>query len=135
MQNLKPINSQCGSAQALSDLTAERVFNLHPKIRWAGLATDRGDVIFSKMRPGVGSLSPEVFDEAFMQFGPLILRGVCERLGPWAGALETVTSFYEKVILIVTSHRKDCLALTINREDAVVLPQLISDLSEFTAQP
>jgi hypothetical protein len=117
--------------EPLPDLTAERVFNLNPKIRWAGLATDRGEVIFSKMRPGVGSFSPEVFDQAFMQLGPLILRGVCERLGPWAGPLETVTSFYEKMILIVTSIRKDCLALTINRENAAILPQLISDLSKL----
>ena len=117
----------------MSDLTAERVFNLHPKIRWTGLASDHGDVIFSKMRLGVESVSPEVFDEAFMQLGPLLLRGVCERLGPWAGPLETVTSSYEKLILIVTSIGKDCLALTINREDAVILPQLIPDLSKLKA--
>ena len=115
------------------DLTAERVFNLHPKIRWAGLATNQGDVIFSKMRPGVKSLSPEAFDEAFMQLGPLLLRGVCERLGPWTGQLETVTSSYEKVVLIVTSVGKDCLALTINRDDAAIVPQLISDLSRLKA--
>ena len=117
----------------MPDLTAERVFNLHPKIRWTGLATNQGDVVFSRMRPGVKSLSPEAFDEAFMQLGPLLLRGVCERLGPWAGPLETVTSSYKKVILIVTSIGKDCLALTINREDAGIVPQLISDLSGLKA--
>ena len=68
-----------------------------------------------------------------MQLGPLLLRGVCERLGPWAGPFEAATSSYEKVILIVTSVEKDCLALTINREDAAIVPQLISDLSKLKA--
>jgi hypothetical protein len=58
---------------------------------------------------------------------------VCERLGPWAGQLENVISSYEKLILIVTSIGKDCLALAINMEDAVILPQLIPDLSRLEA--
>jgi hypothetical protein len=115
----------------LPELTPERVFSLHPKIRWAGLATDQGEAIFVQMRPGVTSLSPEDADKSFMQLGPLLLTGVCERLAPWAGPLEYVVSRYQKVILIVTRLEKRFLTLTINKEDADIISELILKLAEL----
>ena len=118
----------------LAELTPERVFNLHPKIRWAGLATEQGEVIFVEMRPGVKSLSPVDTDQSFVQLGPLLLTGVCERLVPWAGSLETVISRYEKVVMIVTRIRgRKYLAMTIAREDFGFLTELLEKLSELAA--
>lgn len=93
------------------------------------MATDQGNVVFVKMRSGVESLSPEAADQSFMELGPLLLTGVCERLAPWAGPLETVVSTYEKVILLVAKLAKRYLALTINKEDAGIVSELISSLS------
>lgn len=115
----------------MPELSPERIFDVHPKIRWVGLATDAGDVLFATMRPGVESLSPETFDQSFMQLGPLLLTGVCERLVPWAGPLETVVSSYEKVIMLVTKLKKRYLALTIGKEDAGILSELISSLPQL----
>jgi hypothetical protein len=115
----------------LADLSPDRVFDIHPKIRWVGLATDAGDVVFSKMRPGVQSLSPGTFDQSFVQLGALLLAGVCERLAPWAGPLETVVSSYEKVIMLVTKLKKRYLALTLDKEDAGILSELISSPSQL----
>jgi hypothetical protein len=89
-------------AFTVTSLTPERVFQLNQKIRWAGLATEKGEVVFARMRPGVQSLSPESTDMSFMQLGPMLLSGVCERLVPWAGPLETIVINYEKVVLVVT---------------------------------
>jgi len=116
----------------MPELTAEEIFNLHPKIRWAGLATEQGEVIFTKMRLGVQSLSPESIDQSFMQLGPMLLTGVCERLAPWAGPLETVVSTYEKVVLVVRKLDKRYLALTIDRADASVLNEFLPSLESLT---
>ncbi len=87
--------------------------------------TDRGQVLFVKMRLGVKSLSPETDDQSFMQLGPMLLSGVCERLAPWAGQLETVVGTYVKVVLIVAKLEGRYLALTIDRADAPVIRDLI----------
>jgi hypothetical protein len=112
----------------LAELTPERIFDLHPKIRWAGLATEQGNVLFVKMRPGIQSLSPEDADGSFMQLGPMLLSGVCERLAPWAGPLEAVVSRYEKVVMIVTKFQGRFLALTVNREDTVAVREIMDSL-------
>ena len=110
------------------ELTPERLFNLHPKIRWVGLATDKGEVVFAKMRTGLVSLSPETADESFMQLGPMLLQGVCERLAPWAGPVETIVTTYEKVVLVVRKVDKQFLALTIDRADVEILRDLMKSL-------
>lgn len=68
-----------------------------------------------------------------MQLGPLLLTGVCERLAPWAGRLETVVSTYQKVLLIVAKLDKKYLALTIAREDADIMRDLFPKLMELTS--
>ncbi len=63
------------------------------------------EILFTAMRPGK-SLSPEDTDRTFMQLGPMLLSGVCERLIPWAGPLEAVVSRYRKVVMIVRKLNK-----------------------------
>jgi hypothetical protein len=48
-------------------MTPDEVFAIHPGIRWAGLATAKGQVIFSEMRPGVKSLTPEEDDRVLLE--------------------------------------------------------------------
>ncbi len=110
------------------DITPERIFALNPKIRWAGLATDQGEVLFTLMRPGLESLSPEETDRSFMQLGPMLLSGVCERLAPWAGPLEVVVSRYKKVTMIVRKLDKLFLAMTINSDDIDNMGEIIESL-------
>lgn len=112
----------------MPELTPELIFNLHPKIRWAALSTDKGEVVFVRMRPGLESLSPENADQAFMQLSPMMLQGVCERLAPWAGPVEAIVTSYEKIVLVVRKVDKQFLALTINREDKEILRELMNSL-------
>jgi hypothetical protein len=102
---------------AMVEFTPERIFALNPKIRWVGLANDNGEVIFSKMRRGVESLSPEHEDREFMQLGPMLLTGVSERLAPWAGGLEAVIVRYAEATMIIRRFGKNHLAVTIDSED------------------
>lgn len=115
----------------LPEPSPEHVFGLDPKIRWAGLATESGHVLFAQMRPGVTSLSPEDTDKSFMQLGPLLLTGVCERLAPWAGPLEYVVSRYQKVLMIVKRLDSKFLAVTINVEDSGILSELLAKLAQL----
>jgi len=43
-------------------LNPEDIFAIHQKIRWVGLATRKGKVIFAQMREGVTSLTPSAND-------------------------------------------------------------------------
>ena len=98
------------------------------------MATDTGEVLFAKMRPDLESFSPQSTDESFMQLGPMLLSGVCERLVPWAGPLESVVSTYGKVALIVTKLKNRYLALTISRPDASSLGEVMEKLQELFVQ-
>lgn len=113
---------------SVRELSPEGVFRIHPKIRWAGLATDLGEVLFSQMRPGVESLSPPETDRSFMQLGPLLLSGVCERLAPWAGSLELIIIQYQKVVMFVTRLGRHNLALTLDKADAEAMPEVKKSL-------
>lgn len=108
-------------------LSAEDVFKLHPKIRWVGLASNRGEVIFVQQRPGVKSHSPEEADRAFVQMGPLIISGVCERLSPWTGRVGSIVINYEKVTSLITKVKDGYLCLTVEKQNA---PQTILEVLE-----
>lgn len=91
------------------------MFLLHPKIRWVGLASEKGDVIFVKMRPGVNSLSPEEEDRSFMELNPLLILGACGRLSKWAGDVESIAIRYEKVVMFLIRNNGKILALTMEK--------------------
>ena len=98
--------------------TADEVLNLHPKIRWAGLASEIGEVIWVQQRDGLKSFSPEEADRAFVQMGPLIVSGVCERLSPWTGRVGSIVINYEKVTSLITKLEAGYLCLTVDKEGA-----------------
>ena len=108
-------------------LTADDVFRLHPKIRWAALSTDPTTVIFSQMRPGVESYTPNSADKAFMEMGPLFMTGMAERLSPqgMAGKLECVIACFEKDCVLMTVVPDGHLALSVDSHDALSVFQEI----------
>jgi hypothetical protein len=99
----------------LNQLKPQDVFSLHPGIRWAGLTSQKGEVIFSKMRSGVDSLTPDEDDQFLLQFGALIMNGVCERSGEWLGECEYVNVTYERLIQLIVKLGTNHLAITVER--------------------
>ena len=112
----------------MKEITADQIFNLHPKITWAGFATLNGELSFAKMRPNVESLWPPAMDESFAQLGPMLVLGVCDRLVQWVGPLDHVTGIYEKVALVITKLDDGYLAITINRSDLPFLQEITEKL-------
>lgn len=109
----------------MPELTAEDVFRIHPKVRWAAFATRDGTVQFSKMRLGIKSLSPQTEDEGFMQLGPQMVLGIFERFSPYAGAVNTAYAEYEKYLMFITKTRGGFLAFTVDKNPESELPETI----------
>lgn len=99
----------------LNRLKPQDIFRLHPGIRWAGLTSEKGEVIFSQMRPGVDSLTPDEDDQFLLQFGALVMNGVCERSGAWLGECEYVNVTYEKLIQLIMKLGTNYLIITVEK--------------------
>jgi len=104
----------------MTELTAEQVFRLHDKIRWAGFATESGQVTFCQMRAGVTSYTPEEADRSFMELGPLLITGISERLTPseLAGKVQNVIINFEKASVLLTKLKHGFLAVSVDRAHA-----------------
>jgi len=102
-------------------LTPDDVFRLHAKIRWAALSRESGMVVFSQMRPGFESLTPDDTDRAFMETGPLFITGIAQRLTPEgkAGNLECVIACFEKDCVLMAKVQDCYLALSVETADAL----------------
>ena len=102
-------------------LTPEDVFRLNPKIRWTALALESGMVVFSQMRPGIESLTPDAEDRAFMEMGPLFMTSIAQRLTPEgkAGKLECVIVCFEKDCVLMAKVQDGFLAMSANTADAL----------------
>lgn len=72
------------------------------------------------MRPGVKSYTSDEDDRAFMQFGPLIVSGVAERLthSGGAGKLQSVLVNLDKDSVLLMKFRNGFLALSVDRDEA-----------------
>jgi len=110
-------------------VTPKLIFDLDPRIRWAALSTERGEVVFSEMRPGVQShTSPEV-DRAFMKLGPAVVTGISERLTPAGevGPVDSVIINFQKDSVMLKKISNKYLALSVDRPNAAVILEIISD--------
>jgi len=101
-------------------VTPDEVFAVNKKIRWVALATDKGEVILNRMRPGVRSRTPQGVDEEFVTLGPLTMLGVAEKYSKYLEGVESVVVWYGLMAhvyarlgsqVIAASFEKDPLAL------------------------
>lgn len=115
--------------------TPEDVFRLHPKIRWVGLATNEGQVIFSQMRKGVETMTPEEDDRRLLEMGALVLRGVAERSSPYAGHVRSIAILYAKFGELIVKHNENNLILTFDLGDGgqQTLLEIINGLEQQPA--
>jgi hypothetical protein len=107
--------------QALSGLTADEVFRLHTKIRWAAYSTEQGQVLFSSMRKGVKSYTPNSDDRAFMELGVVMLCEMGKRLSVKGGAgnLESIIVRFTYDSVLIVDHGRGHLALSVDNEHAL----------------
>ena len=82
---------------------------------------ESGMVVFSQMRPGIESLTPDAEDRAFMEMGPLFMTSIAQRLTPEgkAGKLECVIVCFEKDCVLMAKVQDGFLAMSANTADAL----------------
>jgi hypothetical protein len=85
--------------QDLKELTGN-IFKLDQRIRYIAILNHHYDLLESKMREGVASLTPAQTDRDFMTLAAPLMVGSAEKLRPFCGAIRRVTVRYEKVLLV-----------------------------------
>ena len=99
--------------KAMPQVTPEEIFEIDPNIRWAGLATRRGRVVFSKMKSGVESITPEEDDRMLLEIRAQYITEICEQVNRWAGPTDFIAMSHEKFIelIVILSETYVCVTL------------------------
>jgi len=79
---------------------ADEVLKSDSRIRYVGIIDNQLNVLVSRMREGVQSLTSDEADRHYMQIAPNILIDVAEKLIPVTGRVESVTIRYEKLFMV-----------------------------------
>jgi len=101
-------------------VTADEIFAVNKKIRWAALASSRGEVLLSEMRANVKSYSPPQFDKEFVSLGPLTILGVCERYADYLNGVDYVAVYYRVAVCVYARLGSQVLAVSIERDQQAV---------------
>ena len=121
------------SMSSMIQLKPEDVFAADPNIRWAGLATVKGEVIFCQMREGVESLTPEDDDRLLLELRAQYMTETTERVGRWAGPVEYIAVSYEKFIELIIMLKGKYLAITLEKNvPAQALPDIARIIRSFS---
>jgi len=94
----------------------EEIFAIHPKIRWAGWATRRGQVQFAQMREGLESYTPDANDRATLEIRAQYLIETVEQECVWGGTLDHITIAFEKYVEIVIPLKTSYMAITVEKD-------------------
>ena len=77
----------------------ENIFKLDTQIRYVAILNPRYDLLESRMREGVSSLTPAQTDRDFMKMAAPLIIDSAEKLRPFCGAMRRLTVRYDKVFL------------------------------------
>ncbi len=103
----------------------DNVFKLDKRIRYIAILNHKFNLLESRMREGVASLTPAQTDRDFMTIAAPIMVGAAEKLQPFCGAIRRVAVRYDKVLLVfyrTTAH------LVILSLEAQVEPALLDEI-------
>jgi len=108
----------------IKDLT-ENIFKLDKRIRYVAILNPKYDLLESKMRDGVPSLTPEQTDRDFMRIAAPLMIGSAEKLGPFCGAMRRLTVRYDRVFLALYRTATHLLVLSLEPQvDQQLLDQI-----------
>jgi hypothetical protein len=99
-----------------SNLKPEEIFAVHPKIRWAGFATNKGAVIFAQMRKGVTSFTPDSNKLTDLEVRSQYIIESAELENKWVGALDHITFCFEKYVELIVPLKDGYVAINLERD-------------------
>jgi hypothetical protein len=100
----------------LFELKPEDVFEINPKIRWSGIATFSGQVVFCQMRPGVMSITPQDDDKLFLELRAHYITQTSQQVTRWAGPVEYVAVSYEKFVELIMFVKDGYAVVTLEKD-------------------
>lgn len=92
------------------------IFAIHPKIRWAGLATRDGGIVFQQMRPGLASFTPDSNDRLTLEVRAQYIIETVEQESNWAGPVDHLTICFDRYVEIIVPLKKAYVAITVEKD-------------------
>ena len=101
---------------------AESIFKLDKRIRYVAILNHQYDLLESRMRGGVSSLTPAQTDLDFMKIATPLIVDAAEKLRPFCGSIRRITVRYDKVALVF--YRTAAHLVVLSLESGVEQPLL-----------
>jgi hypothetical protein len=103
----------------------ENIFKLDKRIRYVAILNPKYDLLESKMRDGVSSLTPAQTDRDFMKMAAPLMIDSAEKLRPFCGAMRRLTVRYDKVFLALYRTAAHLLVISLEPQvDQALLDQI-----------
>jgi len=103
----------------------ENIFKLDKRIRYVAILNPRYDLLESKMREGVSSLTPAQTDRDFMKMAAPLMIDSAEKLRPFCGAMRRLTVRYDRVFLSLYRTAAHLLIISLEPQvDQALLDQI-----------
>ena len=104
---------------------AENIFKLDKRIRYVAILNPRYDLLESKMREGVSSLTPAQTDRDFIRMAAPLMVDSAEKLRPFCGTMRHLTVRYDKVFLALYRTAAHLLILSLEPQvDQALLDEI-----------
>jgi hypothetical protein len=104
---------------------AENIFKLDKRIRYVAILNPRYNLLESKMREGVSSLTPAQTDRDFMKVAAPLIIDSAEKLRPFCGEMRRLTVRYDKVFMAMYRTTVHLLILSLEPEvDQALLDEI-----------
>jgi hypothetical protein len=100
----------------LTKLKPEDVFAVHPGIRFAGLANRNGQILFSKMREGVVSYTPDSVERTGLEDHGRYFIETAEQEVKWSGTLEHIAVSYEKYVVLYVPLKQGYVLISLEKD-------------------
>lgn len=78
----------------------ESIFKLDKRIRYVAILNHQYDLLESRMREGVPSLTPDQTDRDFMTIAAPLMVDAADKLRSFCGSIKRVSVKYDKVLLV-----------------------------------
>jgi hypothetical protein len=78
----------------------DSIFKLDSRIRYVAILNHRYDLLESRMREGIRSLTPEQTDLDFMALGAPLIVDAAAKLRPYCGTIKRISVRYDRVVLV-----------------------------------
>jgi hypothetical protein len=103
----------------------DNIFKLDKRIRYVAILNPRYDLLESRMRDGVPSLTPAQTDRDFMKMAAPLMIDSAEKLRGFCGAMKRLTVRYDKVFLALYRTAAHLLVISLEPQvDQALLDQI-----------